>query len=48
MLLENIQAQNLNLRIKIDPQMMKISVDLDSQTSQNVKQLLKEYKDVFV
>jgi hypothetical protein len=47
MLLEDIQAKNLNLGIKLDPQMVKTNVDLDSQTSQNVKQLLKEYKDIF-
>jgi hypothetical protein len=47
MLLEDIQAKNLNLGIKIDPQMVKTNVDLDSQTSQNVEQLFKEYKDIF-
>jgi hypothetical protein len=47
MLLEDIQAENLNLGIKIDPQMVKIGANLDSQRSQNVKQLFKEYKHIF-
>lgn len=47
MLLEDIQTENLNLGIKIDPQMVKIGANLDSQRSQNVKQLFKEYKHIF-
>lgn len=40
-------GQILNLGIKIDPQMVKINANLDSQTTQSVEELPKVYKDVF-
>jgi hypothetical protein len=44
---KEVQIRPINLGIHEEPQLVKLSVDLDSCMANVAKQLLKEYNDVF-